>query len=155
MGACGGASDSFSGTFTSPSYPNSYPYDENCVYTVSQISGKFIILTVEEFEIEDSGGCDWDFLEIRDGSSADSRVIGKFCGTNIPKTLHTTQNKMWIRYDMIWWFKCKPEKFNYSNDKYEICQTSQFTDFYLTLRTMDLVSKYIMNLKIALKPHAT
>ena len=97
MGACGGVSESPSGIITSPSYPNSYPDSENCIYTISQISGKFINLIIEEFEIEDSSGCDWDFLEIRDGSTEDSQVIGKFCGTNIPTTLRTTQNNMWIR----------------------------------------------------------
>ena len=97
-GACGGASDSQSGTITSPSYPNNYTDNENCIYTITLRSGKFINLTIEEFEIEDSSGCDWDFLEIRDGSSEDSQVIGKFCGTNIPVTLHTTQNNIWIRF---------------------------------------------------------
>ena len=97
-GECGGVSDSLNGTFTSPSYPNSYADSMNCVYTISQLSGMFMKLTIEEFEIEDSSDCSWDSLEIRDGSSEDSQVIGKFCGSNIPTTLHTTQNNIWIRF---------------------------------------------------------
>ena len=101
LGACGGFSDSPNGTFTSPSYPSSYPNYENCIYTISQLDGKFINLTVEEFEIEEHSDCDWDFLEIRDGDSENSPIIGKFCGSNIPSTLHTTQNNIWIRFEAL------------------------------------------------------
>ena len=41
---------------------------------------------------------DDDFLEVRDGVSDKSPLIGKFFGENIPHSLQSTQNKLWIRY---------------------------------------------------------
>ena len=38
-----------------------------------------------------------DYLEIRDGNSENSPLIGKFSGKNIPKTIQTTRNMMWMR----------------------------------------------------------
>ena len=43
------------------------------------------------------GSCKDDFLEIRDGPSKQSPVVGKFCGTNMPTSVESTQNIMWIR----------------------------------------------------------
>ena len=40
----------------------------------------------------------YDYLEIRDGNSEKSPLIGRFCGNNIPSSLHSTSNYMWIRY---------------------------------------------------------
>ena len=99
IGACGGYSKSKNGVFTSPFYPNVYPKNADCVYRISQQNGTFINLTVEVFDIEDGtdSSCSYDSLEIRDGGSEDSPMIGKFCGTNIPSSLISTDSSMWIR----------------------------------------------------------
>ena len=98
-GACGGFFESPSGVFMSPSYPNVYPDNSDCVYRISQQYGTFINLTVEIFDIEDDDwdDCSYDSLEIRDGATEESPMIGKFCGTNIPSSLLSTGNSMWIR----------------------------------------------------------
>ena len=92
------------GVIKSPSYPNYYPNDANCTHIISLANGKIIILTFEVFDIEegDSDGCSYDSLEIRDGSSVDSPNIGKFCGTNIPTIIQSTNNTMWMRYTYDW-----------------------------------------------------
>ena len=41
--------------------------------------------------------CNDDYLEIRDGYSAVSPLMGKFCGTNISRTIVSTQNNLWLR----------------------------------------------------------
>ena len=38
-----------------------------------------------------------DFLEIRDGNSEESPLIGKFCGDKSPASIQSTQNQIWIR----------------------------------------------------------
>ena len=97
IGACGGASETLNGTFTSPSFPNNYPDNVDCIYTVSLPMGAIISLSTEMFDVEDDSECNYDWLEIKDGSSENSPPVGKFCGTNMPTLLRSTQNNMWIR----------------------------------------------------------
>lgn len=35
LGECGGHRDSSSGTIESPNYPNGYPVEQNCIWTVA------------------------------------------------------------------------------------------------------------------------
>ena len=103
LGMCGGYFNSPNGIITSPSYPKKYPYNENCVYKISQPEGTFVSITVMVLDLFDDGlyHCGssegYDQLEIRDGSSEESALIGTFCGNVIPTSLHSTQNQMWIR----------------------------------------------------------
>ena len=95
-GFCGGNFTEANGHISSPSYPQRYSANEDCVYTISGTTGTFLLLTVLEFELY--GGwkrCD-DYLEIRDGSSEDSPLIGKFC-KDMPTFIQSTQSKVWIR----------------------------------------------------------
>ena len=104
VAVCGDYS-SLMGTLTSPFYPTAYPDDTECIYTISQAVGTFINMTIIMFDISviDSFGreeyfCNLiDFLEIRDGPSQNSPLIGRFCGTNIPSYIVSTQNLLWIR----------------------------------------------------------
>ena len=60
-----------------------------------------IRLTIIDFDIEwGAEDCPNDFLEIRDGDSDMSPLLGKFCGNESKiesKIMFSTQNKMWIR----------------------------------------------------------
>ena len=38
-----------------------------------------------------------DYLELRDGISEDSPLMGRFCGHTSPEFLQTTQNYLWAR----------------------------------------------------------
>ena len=96
-GACGGASETLNGTFTSPSYPDNYPDNVDCIYTITLPTGNMISLSTEMFDVEDDNGCSYDWLEIRDGSSDTSPTIGNYCGINMPSLLRSTQNNLWIR----------------------------------------------------------
>ena len=86
-----------SGILTSPYYPVPYPDGADCTYTISQENGSYINFTFLNFDIEPN--CDNDFLEIRDGDSEESPLIGRFCGNvnQIPKTIQSSGNKIWIR----------------------------------------------------------
>ena len=85
------------GVLISPSYPERYPHNAYRVCTISQSTGTFISFNVLMFNLYDKDCPDKDFLEIRDGGSETSPLIGKFCGQNIPPYLHTTQNQAWIK----------------------------------------------------------
>ena len=45
-----------------------------------------------------------DYIEIRDGSSQDAPVIGRFCGNgdNLPESLYSTKNYLQIRLENYW-----------------------------------------------------
>ena len=103
LGACGSQLTTPNGAFTSPSYPDEYPENAECVYNISQPNDTYITITILSFNLHDEypyacgSASGYDYIEIRDGSSKDSPLMEKFCGSNIPASLQSTQNNMWIR----------------------------------------------------------
>ena len=103
LGVCGGYLNTASGVLTSPSYPREYPENAECVYSISQPNDTYVTITILSFNLHDEypyacgSASGYDYIEIRDGSSKDSPLMEKFCGRNIPASLQSTQNKMWIR----------------------------------------------------------
>ena len=120
MGACGAKLTTPNGVFTSPSYPDNYPNNADCVYTITSEAGTKIAMTILSMDIEfgdpdyyqydnyiDSdyhqfGGLTcWDHLEVRDGASEQSPLIDGYCGRSehlsLPIEIISTQNKLWIR----------------------------------------------------------
>ena len=101
-GECGGDFTTPNGRFTSPSYPNPYPQFENCIYLISQPKGVYINISFISMDIIchiDDGVIVGDFIEIRDGNSEDSALMGIFCGniSDVPAFMQTTQNFLRIR----------------------------------------------------------
>ena len=64
-----------------------------------QETGNFILLNFLNFNVEYSGACSYDYLEIRDGDSEESSLLGRFCGDeyNAPAFLHSSHNALWMR----------------------------------------------------------
>ena len=94
---CGGYYTASSGLLTSPLYPKPYPVAD-CLYVISQPSGSYINVTILNFDLNcDVGGPD--YLQLRDGHSLDSPLIGTFCGNGsaIPTLIQTTQNILLVR----------------------------------------------------------
>ena len=105
-GMCGGNFTTLNGIFTSPSYPENYPDNSNCIYMIRQPVGNIIVLN---FLSMDSGlfycngvacspyfDCP-DYLEIRDGQSENSPLLAKICGHEILAPIQSTQHIMWMR----------------------------------------------------------
>ena len=83
------------GLLISPYYPAPYPYDTDCTYTISQNNGTYIMLEINYFDIYQG-----DFLEIRDGKSGESPIMGFFDGyyaTVTPAAIKSTNNNIWMR----------------------------------------------------------
>ena len=97
IGECGGSFATPKGLLTSPLFPDKYPDNADCVYTISQSSGTYFLLTFHRMGIETEDSCSYDYLEIRDGFSDGSPVLGKLCGNDIPAPIQSTQNQVWIR----------------------------------------------------------
>lgn len=95
---CGGRFFSLSGTVHSPGWPSDYPNSRNCTWIIIAEHGKQVELTVQSFDLENQYWCNnrYDFLEIRNGDSLDSPLIGRFCSNDIPKTFRSLTNKILI-----------------------------------------------------------
>ena len=96
-GDCGGVFKDRNGHLTSPAYPILYPNSDSCVYQISQPNGTYIKLKILKFNLTFDTSCNDDFLEIRDGYTAGSPLIGKFCGNDIPTAIESSQNNVWLR----------------------------------------------------------
>ncbi|XP_041372182.1 cubilin-like [Gigantopelta aegis] len=100
--ACGGTFTTPTGTLQSPSYPNSYPHDRECIYIINLPVGNRVTLTFAAFNLEGpsiaNANCSYDYLEIRDGGSMSNALLGLFCGTQIPANQVSTQNMMWLKF---------------------------------------------------------
>ena len=98
LGECGGTFTTLlSGDITSPSYPDYYPHNTDCIYTISQPNGTVIMLNLLSIDIESHITCSYDYLEIRDGPSDDSPFLDKLCGSEIPAPIQSNQNQLWMK----------------------------------------------------------
>ena len=93
----GGYFSTTNGTISSPSYPDNYPDNADCYYKISQPTGTVILLNFLSMDIEYDSTCAYDYLEIRDGPSGDSPLLGKLCGYEIPATIQSSQNQLWMK----------------------------------------------------------
>ena len=113
IGACGGYFTHPNGILTSPSYPNNYPYDADCVYTITVPAGNVIQISFLSLDVDEQfcgqGAGYLDHLELRDGPCQDSTLIGKFCGSkekiynhgsedDVPDPIQSTHNNLRLRY---------------------------------------------------------
>ncbi|XP_077300380.1 cubilin homolog [Arctopsyche grandis] len=95
---CDGNYMTSSGTITSPGWPESYPARKDCVWTIRVRNGQQIMLNFTTFDMEKYEGCAADYLEIRNGGLATAPLIGKFCGSNIPTTIPSMTNSMYLHF---------------------------------------------------------
>ncbi|XP_030748736.1 cubilin-like [Sitophilus oryzae] len=87
-----------SGYIRSPGYPKGYPVNKECVWTITAPPGSQIMLNVSSFHLEFYPKCKYDYLEIRNGGSSASPLIGTYCGTEIPKVIYSHTNKLYLKF---------------------------------------------------------
>lgn len=82
---CGGELNLESGgRLDSPNYPLDYLPNRECIWRITVQEEYQVALKFQSFEVENHDNCVYDYVEVRDGDSADSRLIGVFCGYKIP-----------------------------------------------------------------------
>lgn len=57
---------------------------------ISYLESGYLKVIFEKFTIENSSGCNDDYLEIFDGNSVEAPFIGKFCGDELPESFSTS-----------------------------------------------------------------
>ncbi|KAL2085662.1 hypothetical protein ACEWY4_018982 [Coilia grayii] len=95
--ACGGTL-SGTGQIRTPFHPDAYPHNKECEWVINQPPGYVVTLNFLTFDVEGSTSCRFDYVEVRDGSSSSSPVIGRYCGNQMPSMLQSTQRSMYIRF---------------------------------------------------------
>ena len=102
---CGGNYTNASGILSSPSFPNTYPRLADCIYIISQPNGTYVNISFISMDVNcQESYSKSDYIEMRDGNSKDSPLMGKFCGNgsdapaSIPDFMQTTQNHLRIRW---------------------------------------------------------
>ncbi|XP_034843208.1 deleted in malignant brain tumors 1 protein [Mirounga leonina] len=94
---CGGFLFNASGAFSSPSYPGYYPNNAECVWEIEVNSGYRINLGFSHLQLETHRNCDFDYVEISDGSLNSSNLLGKIC--NDTRQIFTSSyNRMIVRF---------------------------------------------------------
>lgn len=96
---CGGDLNlSSGGLLESPNYPLEYLPNKECIWRITVEENFQVALKFQSFEVENHDNCVYDYVEVRDGDSPDSRLIGVFCGYKVPPDMRSTTNKMFVKF---------------------------------------------------------
>ncbi|XP_066256660.1 protein tolkin [Euwallacea similis] len=98
--ACGGVFESPNGTITSPSFPDLYPFNKNCVWEIVALPQYKITLNFTHFDLEGNNNaqqqqCEYDRVDIF-SKFKESRMKkhGSFCGSKAPNLITSESNIM-------------------------------------------------------------
>ena len=73
-----------SGEIKSPSYPNRYPPNLNCIWQIQVTAGHQVTATYRDIDIEPSSRCIKDYVRLQNGASASSPVLNTYCARALP-----------------------------------------------------------------------
>lgn len=78
--SCGGVLNSFNGTlkYPSSSYQLTYAHNARCAWLIKTDEDKVLNITFSKFNLENSRECRFDWLQIHDGRSSASYMIGRY-----------------------------------------------------------------------------
>ena len=86
------------GTITSPNYPNNYPNRANCAWKITVPLGFRVQLTFDSFRLESNSRCRYDSVQLHNGPSDLSPLIGKYCGAIKPPVASSDGRSMYVRF---------------------------------------------------------
>ncbi|KAJ8980749.1 hypothetical protein NQ317_013754 [Molorchus minor] len=98
--ACGGLFDVPNGTITSPSFPNTYPVNKNCVWEIVALPQFRITLNFTHFELEGNNNaqqqqCEYDRVDIYSKlKEGKLKKHGSYCGPKAPAMITSEGNIM-------------------------------------------------------------
>ena len=96
--SCGG-NFTQDGELVSPYFPKPSGAFE-CIYIISQSTFAVNEIQIDQFDLGQlHDGCNFSFLEVRDGINETSPLLGRFCGSLSEEitSLKSSQNKVWIK----------------------------------------------------------
>uniref|UniRef100_A0A8B9J342 Neuropilin n=1 Tax=Amazona collaria TaxID=241587 RepID=A0A8B9J342_9PSIT len=87
---------SSNGTIESPGFPDKYPHNLDCIFTIiakpkTEILLHFLVFDLEHDPLQaGEGDCKYDWLDIWDGIPQVGPLIGRYCGTKMPSDIRST-----------------------------------------------------------------
>nr|CAD7602777.1 unnamed protein product [Timema genevievae] len=93
---CGGVLNGPEETVSSPNYPNNYPPNTDCAWSVSYPEGQAIKIHFVSLNME--ADCEKDSLLIHSGHVPSSPRIGRYCGNSPPSLITSHSNTLWIAF---------------------------------------------------------
>ncbi|XP_030043416.1 procollagen C-endopeptidase enhancer 1 [Microcaecilia unicolor] len=93
---CGGDLTADSGYIASEGFPNYYPHNKKCTWTITVPEGQIVMLSFRVFDMEPDPTCRYDYLDVYNGHSVTMQRLGRFCGTFRPGAVLSTSNKMML-----------------------------------------------------------
>ncbi|NXI29243.1 NRP2 protein, partial [Sterrhoptilus dennistouni] len=84
------------GTIESPGFPDKYPHNLDCIFTIiakpkTEILLHFLLFDLEHDPLQSGeGDCKYDWLDIWDGIPQVGPLIGRYCGTKMPSDIRST-----------------------------------------------------------------
>lgn len=86
------------GRLESPNFPSRYPPKKECIWEITVERGYQVALMFQAFELENHDSCVYDYVEVRDGKTRNSTLLGKFCGFNVPTDIVSSSNTLSVRF---------------------------------------------------------
>ena len=84
---------------TSPNHPHYYPNNQNCSTVIRFSQERRVLLTFLAFNLDGGTGCNYDWLEIRDGDNANASLIGQIlCGNQRPGHIISKGSALYIYF---------------------------------------------------------
>uniref|UniRef100_A0A8C3XE96 CUB domain containing protein 2 n=1 Tax=Cyanoderma ruficeps TaxID=181631 RepID=A0A8C3XE96_9PASS len=96
-GECQEVFTTIKGNFSSPQYPNFYPNNLKCQWSIQLPPGYRVKVFFLDMELEGrsslTGGCDYDHLSAFDGGTENGSLLGQWCGREslAPVTSHSNR----------------------------------------------------------------
>ena len=81
-----------------PNYPGNYGHNKDCSWKISAEGNGKIKLYSFSFDIESHQYCEYDYLTIYDGSSANGHLIAKLCGSKSQGTILSSGNSLYLHF---------------------------------------------------------
>ncbi|XP_027132680.1 cubilin, partial [Larimichthys crocea] len=103
------------GFLKSPGWPDIYPHNMDCTIILKAPQNSYISFFFNNFDMESHSNCEFDYLEIRNGSTANSPLIGRFCGSTLPSPIFPQSNQLYLRFK---------SDFSHARDGFEATWTS-------------------------------
>ncbi|XP_010210917.1 PREDICTED: CUB domain-containing protein 2 [Tinamus guttatus] len=82
---CGGELTALSGEITSPDYPENYPNNAECRWSIRAAVGTSVRLVFADFQVENDEECSFDYVALFDGATAAAPRLGPGCKSQGPR----------------------------------------------------------------------
>ncbi len=92
--------DCFGKLFDNGGSSLNYEDNANSIITIAPFGASTVTLNFIQFDVEAGQGnsCNYDYMQIFDGSSVNDPLMGTFCNNNLPTTLTSTRGAITVRF---------------------------------------------------------